>query len=84
MKTRINCISIHKRIKPYTFGGLGMVSEVSVDDDVFSSLDGFLEFVVSGVLDGFVVFDAYVLLDRLEGFIEFTSFEDFAGVSQFF
>lgn len=79
MKTRINCISIHNRIKPYTFGGLGMVSEVSVDDDVFSSLDGFLEFVVSGVLGGFVVFDAYVLLD-----IVFTSFEDFAGVSQFF
>lgn len=36
-----------KRINPYTFGGLGIVSAVSVEAGVFSSLDEFFEIDVS-------------------------------------
>lgn len=82
---RINCITQHEeKKKPYTFGGLGIVSEVSVEADVFSSLDKFLRFVVSVELEGFPVFDESVLFSRLEVSDEFVSFDDFAGVSQVF
>lgn len=69
-----------KRKKPYTFGGLGIVSEVSVEPGVFSS---FLGFVVSE-LEGFSVFDESVLFSRLEVSDEFVSFDVFAEVSQVF
>lgn len=58
-----------------------MVSEVSVEPGVFSS--SFLGFVVSE-LEGFPVFDESVLFSRLEVSDVFVSFDDFAGVSQFF
>lgn len=85
IRRRINCITQHEeKKKPYTFGGLGIVSEVSVEADVFSSLDKFLRFVVSVELEGFPVFDESVLFSRLEVSDEFVSFDDFAGVSQVF
>lgn len=85
IRTRINCITQHKKkINPYTFGGLGIVSEVSVEADVFSSLDEFLGFVVSGGFNWFAVLDKSVLFSKLEVSDEFASFDDFAGVSQFF
>lgn len=67
-----------------TFGGCGIVSEVSVEPGVFSSLDEFFGFVVSEGMEEFPVFDESVLFIRFEGFDEFASFDDFAGVSQFF
>lgn len=69
--------------KPYTFGGLGIVSEVSVEPGVISSFVEFLGLVVSE-LERFPVFKESVLLIRLEESDEFASFDDFAGVSQFF
>lgn len=62
---------------------MGIVSEVSVEADIFSSLDEFLGFVVSE-LKGFAVFDESAFFSRFEEFDEFASFDDFAGVSQFF
>lgn len=72
-----------KRKKTYTFGGLGIVSEVSVEPGVFSSFVEILIFAVSE-LEEFPVFDESVLFSRLEVSDEFVSFDDFAGVSQFF
>lgn len=84
IRTRINCINQHeKKKKPYTFGGLGIVSEVSVEPGVFSSFVEFLGFVVSE-LEGFPVIEESVLFRRLEVSDEFVSFDDSAGVSQFF
>lgn len=72
-----------KRKKTYTFGGFGIVSEVSVEPGVFSS---FVEFVVFAVseLEGLSVFDESVLFSRLEVSDEFVSFDVFAEVSQVF
>lgn len=84
IRTRINCITQHKKkINPYTFGGLGIVLEGSVEAGVFSSFVEFLVFAVSE-LEGFSVFDESVLFSRLEVSNEFASFDDFTGVSQFF
>lgn len=62
---------------------MGIVSEVSVEADIFSSLDEFLGFVVSE-LEEFPVFDESILFSRLEVSDEFAFSDDFAGVSQFF
>lgn len=62
---------------------MGIVSEVSVEPGVFSSFVEFLIFAVSE-LEEFPVFDESVLFSRLEVSDEFVSFDDFAGVSQFF
>lgn len=62
---------------------MGIVSEVSVEPGVFSSFVEFLGFAVSE-LEGFPVFDESVLFSRLEVSDEFASFDDLAGVSQFF
>lgn len=84
IRTRINCINQHKKKKKtYTFGGLGIVSEVSVEPGVFSSFVEFLVFAVSE-LEGFPVFGESVLFSRLEVSDEFASFDEFTGVSQFF
>lgn len=84
MNTELIALLNIKRIKPYTFGGLVIVSEVSVEPGVFSLLVEFWGFVVSEGLEGFPVFDESVLFTRLEGLDESLSFDDFAGVSQFF
>lgn len=62
---------------------MGIVSEVSVERGVFSLFVEFLVFAVSE-LEEFPVFDESVLFSRLEVSDEFVSFDDFAGVSQFF
>lgn len=84
MNKKLNALLNIKRTKPYTFGGLGIVADVSVEPGVFSSLVEFLGFVHSGGLKGFAVFEESVSFIKFKGFDVFLSSDDFAGVSQFF